>query len=85
MERSIKITFPVKKKGTNDTYRTMSEFHQLGDALCFVLHETTRGLQRKNHFVTEGCIIEDLITGETFKCFQVTLTVVPPHYAGRPV
>ena len=75
MLRSIKITFPVKKKNHDDTYKTMAQYEELGDARCFILPETNRALTRKHHIVTEGCIIEDLITEETFRCLSVHFTI----------
>ena len=80
MIRSIKITFPVKKKNRDDTYKTMAQYEELGDARCFILPETNRALIRKHHIVTEGCIIEDLITEETFRCINVNLTIGQSKY-----
>ena len=48
MIRSIKITFPVKKKNRDDTYKTMAQYEELGDARCFILPETNSTLKRKD-------------------------------------
>ncbi len=82
MQKGIRITFPVKKKNKPDTYRTIADYKELGDARCFYLRETQRDLRHKRHVVTEGCIIEDLITGERFKCFYVLIPDVRPK---RPI
>ncbi len=74
MQKSIKITFPVKKKNQDDTYRTMATYTESDGGRCFILNETNRKLQRLRHTVTEGCLIEDLITDEVFKCIGVTFT-----------
>jgi hypothetical protein len=78
MQRGIHITFPVKKKNKPDTYRTMANYRELGDSRCFWLHETKRQLRHKRHVVTEGCIIEDLVTGERFKCVKVIVPDIRP-------
>ena len=74
MQRAIKITFPVKKKNQDDTYRTMATYTESECGCCFTLNETNRKLQRRRHTVTEGCIIEDLITDKAYKCIGVSLT-----------
>ena len=74
MQKSIKITFPVKKKNQDDTYKTMADYTESEGGLCFTLNETNRKLQRLRHTVIEGCIIEDLITDEVFRCIGVTFT-----------
>ena len=74
MQTGIEITFPVKKKGRDDICRLMAEYRESDAGRCFILHETNRKLTRKRHTVTEGCLIEDLISGKTFKCVGVTLT-----------
>lgn len=74
MRKGIKITFPVKKKNRTDIYKLMAEYSEDGENRCFTLTETNRDLQRKHHNVTHGCLIEDLVTGEAFKCIEVTLT-----------
>ena len=74
MQKSIKITFPVKKKNQDDTYRTMATYTESEGGRCFTLNETNRKLQRLRHTVTEGCLIEDLITDEIFRCIGVTFT-----------
>ncbi len=82
MEKGIRITFPVTKKGKPDTYRTMASYVELGDARCFYLAETQRDLRHKRHKVTEGCTIEDLVTGERFRCFYV---LIPEQRPKRPI
>ncbi len=82
MQTTVKITFPVKKKNKLDTYRTVAEYKELGSACCFYLSETQRDLRHKRHKVTEGCIIEDLITGEQFRCFHV---LIPDQRPKRPI
>ena len=82
MQRGIHITFPVKKKNKPDTYRTMAYYEEQGDARCFYLAETQRDLRHKRHKVTEGCIIEDLVTGERFECIFV---LIPGHRPKRPI
>ena len=74
MQKSIKITFPVKKKNQDDTYRTMAIYTESEGGRFFILQETNRKLQRLHHTVTEGSLIEDLITDEIFKCIGVTFT-----------
>ncbi len=74
MQRAIKITFPVKKKNQDDTYKVMANFFESDAGSCFILGETNRKLQRQRHTVTEGCIIEDLITDKAYKCIGVSLT-----------
>ena len=74
MQKGIEITFPVRKKNQVDTYRTLASYSEFGNSRCFTLPETNQELMRKHHLVTEGCMIEDLITGERFKCFHVNLT-----------
>ena len=78
MQRGIHITFPVKKKNKPDTYRTIANYRELGDSRCFWLHETKRQLRHKRHVVIEGCIIEDLVTGERFKCVKVIVPDIRP-------
>ena len=82
MQKGICITFPVKKKNKFDTYRTMANYQELCDACCFWLQETQRDLRHKHHVVTEGCIIEDLATGERFRCFHV---LIPDQRPKRPI
>lgn len=74
MQKSIKITFPVKKKNQDDTYRTMATYTEAEGCRCFTLKETNRMLQRLRHTVTEGCLIEDLITDQVYRCIGVTFT-----------
>ena len=74
MQKSIKITFPVKKKNQDDTYRTMATYTESEGGRCFTLNETNRKLQRLRHTVTEGCLIEDLITDQVYRCIGVTFT-----------
>ena len=74
MQKSIKITFPVKKKNQDDTYRTMATYTESEGGRCFTLNETNRKLQRLRHTVSEGYLIEDLITDEVFRCIGVTFT-----------
>lgn len=80
MKRPIKITFPVKKKGKDDTFRTTATFTESDEVRCFTLKETNRELQRLRHTVTEGCLIEDLITDEVFRCIGVTFTTGRAKY-----
>ena len=82
MLKSIHITFPVNKKNKPDTYRTMADYRELGDTRCFWLPETQRQLRHKHHVVAEGCVIEDLITGERFKCSRVITPDIRPK---RPI
>ena len=82
MVRFIHITFPTKKKNKHDIYRTSADYQELGDARCFVLPETQRQLRHKHHVVTDGCIVEDLITGETYRCFKVLIPELRPK---RPI
>ncbi len=74
MQKCIKIIFPVKKKNQDDTYKTLANYKESEDGRCFILQETNRQLQRLHHEVTEGCLIEDLITDEVFRCIGVTFT-----------
>ena len=37
MLKCIKITFPVKKKNRDDTYKTMAQYEELGDARYYPL------------------------------------------------
>ncbi|MCR5335599.1 MAG: hypothetical protein K6E42_03500 [Synergistes sp.] len=82
MQKGIRITFPVRKKSKPDTFRTIAEYRELGNDRCFLLSETQRDLRHKHHVVTEGCIIEDLVTGERFKCSYVLITDYRPK---RPI
>lgn len=82
MLKSIHITLPVWKQNKPDTYRTFAESQELGDVRCFVLPDTQRDLRHKHHVVTEGCIIEDMITGEKYKCLKV---VIPELRPKRPI
>ncbi len=74
MQKCIKITFPAKKKYQDDTYKTMAIYTESEGSRCFILQETNRQLQRLHHMVTEGCLIEDLISDEVFRCIKVTFT-----------
>lgn len=82
MQKGIRITFPVNKKNKPDTYRTMADYREVGDSRCFRLPETQRQLRHKRHVVTEGCIIEDLVTGERYRCFHV---LIPDQRPKRPI
>ncbi len=79
MFRSIKITFPVKKKNKDDILKCTANFFESDAGCCFVLGETNRDLQRQRHTVSEGCIIEDLVTDEVYKCIGVTFTKKPKY------
>ena len=52
MFRSIKITFPVKKKNKDDILKCTANFFESDAGCCFVLEETNRDLQRQRHTVS---------------------------------
>ena len=39
MQKSIKITFPVKKKNQDDTYRAIATYTESEGGRCFTLNE----------------------------------------------
>ena len=82
MKKFIHITFPAKKKNKHDVYHTSADYQELGEVRFFVLPETQRQLRHKHHVVTDGCIIEDLIIGETYRCFKVLIRELRPK---RPI
>ena len=78
MQRPIKITFPVKKKNKDDTCRMNANYIESAGGRCLILGKTKRELERQRHTVAEGCIIEDLINDEVFKCIGVAFTESRP-------
>ena len=80
MQKTIKITFSVKKKNKDDTCRMNANYIESAEGRLFILTKSNRELQRQRHTVTEGCIIEDLINDEVFKCIGVTFTTSRPIY-----